>query len=74
MIPGKKPTLAEYAVITIFGSVACTILGIAAMIVSINIPVEKHVQAMQLRNNGMMCLCLGMAIGLGYFLYRRYRD
>jgi hypothetical protein len=72
--PSRKPTPSEYAVLVVFISAVFIILGIAALVVGFRAPAEKHDLAVALEHRGGWCLGIGMAIAIGFWLFRRIID
>jgi hypothetical protein len=64
--PSRKPTPSEYAVLVVFISVVCIILGVVALVVGFRAPAEKHELAVALEYRGAWCLGVGLAILAGY--------
>jgi hypothetical protein len=50
------------------------ILGIAALVMGFRAPVEKHGLAVALEYRGALCLGIGVAIALGFWLCRQLVD
>jgi len=72
--PSRKPTPSEYAVLVVFISAVFIILGVAALVVEFRAPAEKHDLAVALEYRGAWCLGIGLAIAIGFWLYRRLVD
>jgi hypothetical protein len=70
----KKPTPAEYAVLVVSSSVLFVVVGLIALALAIRAPESKHELAVALAHHGFRCLGIGVAIALGYWLYRRLKD
>jgi hypothetical protein len=69
--PSRKPTPSEYTVLVVFTSVVFILLGVVALVVGFRAPAEKHELAVVLEYRGAGCLGIGVAIAVGYWLYRR---
>ncbi len=72
--PTQKPTGAEYIVIIWSVSLLCIVLGIVALIVAVRAPAEKHALALLLGRRGVVCIGIGIAIQVCYWVYRRLID
>jgi len=72
--PSKKPTPSEYAVLVWFVCAVFIIVGIVALVVGLRAPEGKHDLAVALESRGAFSLGIGIAIGAGYWLYRRLVD
>ena len=72
--PSRKPTPSEYAVLVVFASAVCIILGVVALVVGFRAPAEKHELAVALEYRGAWCLGLGVAIAVAYWLFRQLKD
>jgi hypothetical protein len=73
-IPSRETTPAEYAVLVVFGSAFFIIVGVIALVVAFRAPAEKHELAMAVAHRGFWSLGIGVAIGVAYWLYRRFKD
>jgi NO-binding membrane sensor protein with MHYT domain len=72
--PSKKPTPSEYAVLVVFLSAVCIILGVVALVVGFRAPAAKHDLAVALEYRGACCLGIGVAIAFGFWLFHRIVD
>lgn len=72
--PTKKPTPPEYAVLVVSSSILFLVVGLISLLFAIRAPESKHELAVDLAHRGFWCLGLGVAIALGYWLYRRLKD
>ena len=72
--PSRETTPAEYAVLVIFGSAFFIIVGIVMVAVALRAPPEKHDLAVAVAYRGLWSLGIGMAIALGYWLFRRFKN
>ena len=70
----KKSTPSEYAVLVWFVCAAFVILGIVALVIGFRAPADKHDLAVALESRGAWSLGIGIAVGAGYWLYRRLID
>jgi hypothetical protein len=69
--PSRKPTPSEYAVLVVFISAVCIILGVVALVVGFRAPADKRALAVALEYRGAWCLGIGIAIAIGFWLFRR---
>jgi hypothetical protein len=74
LLPTKKPTPAEYIVLIVFVSLVFIVLGIAAIVMGIRAPADKHELAVALEYRGAWCLAIGIVIAFGFWLVRRVMD
>jgi hypothetical protein len=74
LLPTKKPTPAEYVVLIVFVSLVFVVLGIAAIVLGMRAPADKHQMAIALEHRGEWCLISGIAIAFGFWLTRRIID
>jgi len=72
--PSRKPTPSEYAVLVVFISAIFIILGVVALVVGFRAPADKHELAVAVEYRGAWCLGIGIAIALGFWLFRRIGD
>ncbi len=72
--PSREPTPSEYAVLVVFVAVVFIILGVVALVMGLRAPAEKHEVAVALEHRGFWSLGIGVAIAVGYWLFRRLRD
>ena len=72
-VPSKKPTPAEYAVIVVGSSILLIGFGVVALVFAMRAPASKHEAAVALAQRGFWCLGIGIAIALGFWLYRRLK-
>jgi uncharacterized membrane protein HdeD (DUF308 family) len=73
-IPTRKPTPSEYAVLVVFIAAVFIILGVIALVMAFRAPAEKHELAVALEYRGAWCLGIGVAIAIGFWLFRRIVD
>lgn len=74
LLPTKRPTPTEYGVIVVLLSAIFIILGIMALVVAFRAPPEKHDLAVALAHRGLWSIGIGVAIGVLYWLIRRFKD
>ena len=74
IVPTRKSTPSEYAVLVVSISVILIILGIIALVVASLAPVEKHELAEEVAHRGIWSLGIGVAIAIAYWLFRRLKD
>jgi hypothetical protein len=72
--PTKQPTPAEYIVLIVFVSLVFIVLGIAAIVMGMRAPADKHEMAIALEHRGAWCLAIGIAISFVFWLTRRIID
>jgi hypothetical protein len=72
--PSRPTTPSEYAVLTVFISAACIILGLVALVIGFRAPPDKHALAVALEYRGLWCLGIGVAIAVAYWIYRQIVD
>ena len=70
----KPPTPSEYAVLVVVSSAVLIILGIAAVVMALRAPPEKHDLAVHLEHLGFCSLALGAGLAGIFWLYRRLID
>lgn len=73
-IPSRETTPSEYAVLVVLGASFFIVAGIIALVVAFRAPAEKHELAAALAYRGFWSLGIGVAIALGYWLFRRFKD
>jgi hypothetical protein len=73
-LPTQKPTPAEYVVLIVFVSLVFIVLGIAAIVMGMRTPTDKHDLAVALEYRGAWCVVIGFAIAFGFWLVRRVMD
>ena len=71
LIPTKRPTPSEYAVIAIVISAVFILLGVAGFIVALRAPAEKHEAAVQLMHYSAWSVGSGGFVAFAFWLYRR---
>ena len=74
LLPSKKPTPSEYAVLVVASALLFVVIGIIALVFAVRAPESKHEAAVALAHLGFWCLGIGGAIGLAYWLHRRLKD
>ena len=57
-----------------FISAIFIILGVVALVVGFRAPADKHELAVAVEYRGAWCLGIGIAIALGFWLFRRIGD
>ena len=72
--PSKKPTPSEYTVLVVFVSAVFIILGVVTLVIGFRAAAEKHDLAVALEIRGLWCLGIGVAIAIGFWLFRRIID
>lgn len=72
--PSREPTPPEYAVLVVFIAAVFIIVGGVALVMGFRAPAEKHEVAVALEHRGFWLLGIGVAIAVGYWLFRRLRD
>lgn len=70
----KKPSPSEYAVLVWFVCSVFIILGIVALVIGFRVRADKHDLAALLQFRGAWSVGIGIAVGAGYWLYRRLVD
>ncbi len=73
-LPTQKPTPSEFAVLTVVASLAFIGLGVVAVIVGLRAPAEQHELAAEVMRGGLFSLGIGVAIAVGWWLFRRFTD
>jgi hypothetical protein len=71
LIPTKRPTPSEYAVIAIIISAVFILLGVAGFIVGLRAPAEKRETAVQLMHYSAWSVGSGVFVAFAFWLYRR---
>ena len=74
IIPTKRPTRAEFAVIVVFFSFLFMVLGIVALLVALRAAPEKHELAVALARYGWRSLGFGVVLGIAFWLVRRFKN
>ena len=74
IIPTKRPTRAEFAVLVVCFSALCIVLGLVALVVAFRAAPEKHDLAVALAHYGWRTLILGVVIGMAFWLVRRFKN
>ena len=72
MLPTKRPTPSEYAVIAVTISAAFIVLGAIMLVVAFRTAPEKHDVAVQLMRYGWWSLGSGLLVGFAFWLVRRF--
>jgi len=72
--PSRETTPAEYAVLVVFGAAFFIILGLIMIVVAFRAPPEKHELAVAVGYRGLWSFGIGVAIAVGYWLYRRLKS
>ncbi len=72
--PSRETTPAEYAVLVVFGAAFFIILGMIMIVVALKAPPERHALALEVGYRGLWSLGIGLAIAVGYWLFRRFKS
>ena len=74
MQPTKPSTPSEYAVITVASSALLIVLGLIALVLGFLAPPDKSELAAAAYRYGAWSLGFGVAIAVGFWLFRRLTD
>jgi hypothetical protein len=72
--PTQKPTPSEYTVLIVFASGVFVVLGVIALVVALRAPAEKQELVAAAIHWGLWLLGIGVAIAVGFWLFRRFMD
>ncbi len=71
-MPTKRATPSEYTVIAVVASCALILIGMAAVMMGFLAPPEKHALAVAAIRYGCGFIGAGVAIAVGFALWRRF--